>query len=220
MNTLSNILLVIGCQRSGTSLLASMLGRHSEINMLYESTTTDSLFTIGKKYSGNKLLAWRQIRWDKRASRIGHLMNRLINADFGRRRRHHRVRLFPTSKLSLKDYLDVNGRIIVITRNKVDVIKSIVRRTQMSAYQAEREYDRSMKLISKLHHVALLIQFNDLVSRPEAIMKGVCRYLGLEYESRMLEGPRFNYVYPRAVFESRTTPSIALVALGDQPATS
>ena len=42
----SKILLVLGCQRSGTTLLAAMLGGHSEINMIFESTTDDVLKLI------------------------------------------------------------------------------------------------------------------------------------------------------------------------------
>ena len=56
------IFVVIGLQRTGTTLLASMLGRHPDINMLFESVTRDSLQLIGKKWNGNKLLAYRQIR--------------------------------------------------------------------------------------------------------------------------------------------------------------
>ena len=41
-------MVVIGLQRTGTTLLASMLGRHPEINMLFESVTKDSLKLIGK----------------------------------------------------------------------------------------------------------------------------------------------------------------------------
>ena len=54
-NRKSNLLLLLGCQRSGTTLLAAMLGRHSEISMLFESVTDDTMKLIGKKYCGNKL---------------------------------------------------------------------------------------------------------------------------------------------------------------------
>ena len=67
----SKILLLLGCQRSGTTLLAAMLGGHSEINMLFESTSDDVLKLIGKKYSGNKALVRRQIRFSQRSSKFG-----------------------------------------------------------------------------------------------------------------------------------------------------
>ena len=40
------LFVVIGLQRTGTTLLASMLGRHSEINMLFESVNKDVLKLI------------------------------------------------------------------------------------------------------------------------------------------------------------------------------
>ena len=75
-------ILILGCQRSGTTLLASVLGRHSEVNMLFESTTDDTLKLIGKKYQGNKLCVWRQIRRNQKASKWGHFVNRLVNFHF------------------------------------------------------------------------------------------------------------------------------------------
>ena len=47
------IFVIVGLQRTGTTLLASMLGRHPEINMLFESVTKDSLKLIGKQWNGN-----------------------------------------------------------------------------------------------------------------------------------------------------------------------
>ena len=76
------LFVVIGLQRTGTTLLASMLGRHPEINMLFESVTKDSLKLIGKEWNGNKLLAYRQIRLHTRSSRWGHLITRIAN-DYG-----------------------------------------------------------------------------------------------------------------------------------------
>ena len=49
LNQDPNLVLLLGCQRSGTTLLASMLGGHSEINMLFESTSDDVMRLIGKK---------------------------------------------------------------------------------------------------------------------------------------------------------------------------
>ena len=98
------LLVVIGLQRTGTTLLASMLGRHPEINMLFESVTKDSLKLNGKQWNGNKLLAYRQIRSNKRSSKWGHLINRIVNLDFKQENRHHLVRPFPTSVMSIEDY--------------------------------------------------------------------------------------------------------------------
>ena len=190
------ILLLLGCQRSGTSLLTAMLGRHSEINMLYESNTKDVFKAMGKKYSGNKLLAWRQIRKNQRSSKFGHLINKLVNFDFSKTRKHHKIRIYPTSILSIKDYIDNGAAIITITRSKDEVVNSITSRTEMSRIQAIKEYDLSMKEIQSVKNNAINITFSELVNSPIDTLKAICSQLGLEYEPRMLEGTKYNYVYP------------------------
>jgi len=202
MNTLSKVLLVIGCQRSGTSLLASMLGRHSEINMLYESNTRDCLSMIGKKYNGNKVLAYRQIRWSQRATRFGHVVNRVANLALSRSK-YQRLRPFPTSSLCIVDYLRHDARLIAITRDKADVIRSITRRSSMTRRQAEREYERSKTIIDNLGLLAIRLTYEELVTSPEHIMIRLCNELDLPYEPRMLEGPEYNYPYPHERFTAR-----------------
>jgi len=196
MNKNAKILLILGCQRSGTTLLASMLGRHPEINMLFESFSTDVFRLIGKKYSGNKLLSWRQIRMTKRASKVGHLINRFANWDFLRKNKFHKRRIYPISVLSVKDYLDNNAILITIARNEKDVINSIVSRTLMNAKQAKAEYDLSMNMINELKPSSLHVEFNELVLHPKETMKKLSDKLKLEYHPTMLEGPKYNFVYP------------------------
>lgn len=188
-------ILVVGCQRSGTTLLASMLGGHSEINMLFESTTDEVFRMIGKQYNGNKLLAYRQIRMRQRASRFGHLINRMANLHF-RGKKHQRCRVFPTSQLSIEDYLAQGARLITIVREKEEVISSILSRTEMTRKQALKEYEEAMALIDEVKQRSHLIDFYDLVHRPEQTLTLVCEYLGLKYEDRMLEGTVHNTVYP------------------------
>lgn len=192
----SKILLLLGCQRSGTTLLAAMLGGHSEINMLFESTSDDVLKLIGKKYSGNKSLVRRQIRFSQRSSKFGHLMNRLANLDLAKTHRHHKKRPFPTSKMSIQDYINEKATIITITRNKEEVLKSITSRTKMSWNQAEKEYDLAIDEMNTVKDIALNINFADLVKNPENTLKEICKYLDLDFEKRMLKGPEYNFVYP------------------------
>ena len=89
------LVLILGLQRTGTTLLASMLGGHSEVNMLFESVGSDTTSLIGKKISANKLLVYRQIRFTQRASRLGHLINRIVNLDFKIKNKHHKKRPYP-----------------------------------------------------------------------------------------------------------------------------
>lgn len=191
------LFVVIGLQRTGTTLLASMLGRHPEINMLFESVTKDSLKLIGKQWNGNKLLAYRQIRKNKRSSKWGHLINRIANLDFKQENRHHLVRPFPTSVMSIEDYKKEGAVFITIERDKESSISSMMKRAGQTKKQAEREWEHGMKIINQLKNEgAYSLTFVDLVNNSEKYLKEICNFLAIEYLEKMLEGPKYNFVYP------------------------
>jgi hypothetical protein len=191
------LFVVIGLQRTGTTLLASMLGRHPEINMLFESVTKDSLKLIGKQWNGNKLLAYRQIRKNKRSSKLGHLINRIVNLDFKQENRHHLVRPFPTSVMSIEDYKKEGAVFITIERDKESSVSSMMKRAGQTKNQAEREWESGMKIINQLKNEgAYGLTFVDLVNNSEKYLKEICNFLAIEYLEKMLEGPKYNFVYP------------------------
>ena len=191
------LFVVIGLQRTGTTLLASMLGRHPEINMLFESVTKDSLKLIGKQWNGNKLLAYRQIRKNKRSSKLGHLINRIVNLDFKEENRHHLVRPFPTSVMSIEDYKKEGAVFITIERDKESSVSSMMKRAGQTKNQAEREWESGMKIINQLKNEgAYGLTFVDLVNNSEKYLKEICNFLAIEYLEKMLEGPKYNFVYP------------------------
>ena len=191
------LFVVIGLQRTGTTLLASMLGRHPEINMLFESVTKDSLKLIGKQWNGNKLLAYRQIRKNKRSSKWGHLINRIVNLDFNQENRHHLVRPFPTSVMSIEDYKKEGAVFITIERDKESSVSSMMKRAGQTKKQAEREWESGMKIINQLKNEgAYSLTFVDLVNNSEKYLKEICNFLAIEYLEKMLEGPKYNFVYP------------------------
>ena len=193
------LFVIVGLQRTGTTLLSSMMGRHPEINMLFESVTKDSLKLIGKEWNGNKLLAYRQIRQNKRASYLGHLMNRIANLDFKKKNRHHLVRPFPTSVMSIEDYKREGAVFITIERDKESSVSSMKERAGQSDNQANFEWEEGMKIINNLKSKgAYSLTFVDLVNDTERILEEVCKFLDVEYlKDRMLEGPKYNFVYPQ-----------------------
>jgi hypothetical protein len=192
------LFVVIGLQRTGTTLLASMLGRHPEINMLFESVTKDSLKLIGKQWNGNKLLAYRQIRKNKRSSKWGHLINRIVNLDFKQENKHHLVRPFPTSVMSIEDYKKEGAVFITIERDKESSVSSMMKRAGQTKNQAEREWESGMKIINQLKNEgAYGLTFVDLVNNSEKYLKEICNFLAIEYLEKMLEGPKYNFVYPQ-----------------------
>ena len=191
------LFVVIGLQRTGTTLLASMLGRHPEINMLFESVTKDSLKLIGKQWNGNKLLAYRQIRKNKRSSKWGHLINRIVNLDFKQENRHHLVRPFPTSVMSIEDYKKEGAVFITIERDKESSVSSMMKRAGQTKKQAEIEWGHGMKIINQLKNEgAYSLTFVNLVNNSERYLQEICNFLAIEYLEKMLEGPKYNFVYP------------------------
>ena len=176
------LFVIVGLQRTGTTLLASMLGRHPEINMLFESVTKDSLKLIGKEWNGNKLLAYRQIRQNTRSSYWGHFMNRLSNLDFKKKNKHHLVRPYPTSIMSIEDYKEEGAVFITIERDKESSVKSMIKRAGQTEKQASFEWEEGMKIINSLKSEgAYSLTFVDLVNDSERILKDICQFLEIEY---------------------------------------
>jgi hypothetical protein len=199
MNSISRLLLVVGCQRSGTTLLAAMLGGHSEINMLAESNKKDVLHLIGKKYSGNKLILHRQIRMHQKPSKFGHLVNRIVNFDLTfKPKKFHTKRVYPISEFSIQDYIDRGAKTITIVRNEDEVIKSVTKRTNMTVSQAKYEYKCSLEIIENLkkYENTLHVKFSDLIHNTKETLISICKFLDLEFEERMLKGPEYNFIYP------------------------
>ena len=113
---------------------------------------------------------------NQRASRFGHLINRIVNLNLGREPKPHKLRPFPTGRLTLQDYIDRDAKIITIVRKKEEVVSSIVKRTEMSE-EASREYDLVINEINKVTDRALNITFKELVGDPEGTLKTICNYL-------------------------------------------
>jgi dephospho-CoA kinase len=165
--------------------------------MLFESVTKDSLKLIGKQWNGNKLLAYRQIRKNKRSNKWGHLINRIVNLDFKQENRHHLVRPFPTSVMSIEDYKKEGAVFITIERDKESSVSSMMKRAGQTKRQAEREWESGMKIINQLKNEgAYSLTFVDLVNNSEKYLKEICNFLAIEYLEKMLEGPKYNFVYP------------------------
>ena len=200
------LVLILGLQRTGTTLLASMLGGHSEVNMLFESVGSDTISLIGKKISANKLLVYRQIRFTQRASRLGHLINRIVNLDFKIKNKHHRKRPYPTSKLSIKDYEKLGCKFIIIERDEKSSIDSMMSRAKQSFAEAKNEYDKGTLILTKVKDLdSHTISFLDLVNNTEITLKNICEFLEIDFEKRMLEGPKYNFVYPNEKVISKTS---------------
>ena len=196
-------LLIIGPARSGTTLLASMIGRHSDISMLNECLTDDVFRLVGKKYHGNKLALNRRINRKSRRSRFGVVvffkifpivkyLNKRVFRKLG-----FVIPIEQIPMISIDSYIERGAKIVMIERDKDSVISSLQKRYNAGTYKSYlRDYDHSMKMIYDLEKEGyLLISYTNLVNNPEDVMQHVCDYLELPYEERMLEGPKYNPTY-------------------------
>ena len=171
-------LLILGAPRSGTTLLAAMIGCHDDIGLLVESKRMAFTEIAGKPVVGNKLCVPNQIEfeanWDRRVSRF--------------------------SKAPLEKYLTLpNFKLVLIVRQINSVTSSIVKRAgkpnETAALYWRRGIEIMHELKQRLAQDAVVIAFEDMLANPERHMRRVTDLLGLPYQEKMLEGYKYNPYY-------------------------
>lgn len=190
------IVLIIGTQRGGTTILAALLGAHSKINAICEGLSPAALKLCGKPITVNKLLT-HQIGFKTRQSFLGHLLNRAVN--FGRK---PRLYIAPISFRSLHDYKKAGAKIIVITRDKKSCINSMVTRSGYNKILANYMYNSGIKKINKIDG-AYKITLQQLTMNTINTLCGICDWLGIQYEDQMLSGYKYMSEYTYNKIEKR-----------------
>lgn len=183
-------LLILGAPRSGTTLLATMISRHTEITVLNEDKGWALRSVLGKAIVGNKRCVPNQIEIKKRRK----LHFRFLK-EFGI------AKEFQSSKYSIEDYLTLpNIKVIAIIRSGDDVISSVMARSEkkfrVASYRWRRSVEIIHELVTRYPKIVLIVCFEDLVLRPQENMERVAAFLNVEYQDRMLEGPKYNPYYP------------------------
>lgn len=197
-------LLILGLPRSGTSLLASLLGAHSKASVVCEDFGRSWMDVMGQPIAGNKLCVPRQIDMDRRRTFSVKLMNR-----FGLLKR------WPKSQYSINDYLEIpNLKLILIKRAPADVRDSMGRRDKMnwtnfmgkiqsretSGKEIEYTLEKGTQILTTLEKRdnAITLLFDDLVNDTENSLKKLCTFIGIPYENQLTEeGTRWNWMYPK-----------------------
>lgn len=188
------IILIIGCQRSGTSWLCSMIGAHSKINMSYESIDDSVMKYSGCPFNGNKLIA-EQIGMKLKANFIGHLLNRITKP--------FKYRIWPISSLSINDYIKQNTKMIILIRDRRNNLNSIQRRLIDNSIIANMIYYSAMRKIDKIEtdqgiimsDDILEIKYEDLMQDRRKELLKICDYIGINFEKEMLEGENYIHNY-------------------------
>jgi sulfotransferase family protein len=182
-------LLILGAPRSGTTLLATMVGRHSEIGLLNEDKGWAMKSVLGRRVVGNKRCVPNQIEMYRPKFYQMRFLKVLGLIDE-----------YPSSQYSIIEYLALpNAKILGLIRDGNDVISSITNRSEKSQRVASYRWCRAVEVIHDLKRNytdrVLVVSFEDIVLNPQRNMERVALFLGLEYEDRMLEGPAYNPWY-------------------------
>jgi Sulfotransferase family len=185
-------LLIIGAPRTGTTLLATMISRHSEIGVLNEDKGWAMRRLLGKAIVGNKRCIPNQIEIKQRGRLNVRLWKKLGLA-----------KEYQSSQFCIEDYLTLpHIKLIGIIRDGNDAISSGMRRGKKSFHGAAYRWCRAVEIIHELNarfpDQMLVVSFENLVMRPKENMERIAEFLGVEYQDRMLEGPSYNPWYPES----------------------
>jgi hypothetical protein len=183
-------LLILGAPRSGTTLLATMISRHTEIGILNEDKGWAMRRLLGKAIVGNKRCVPNQIELKKRSPLHFRLLKTLGLA-----------KEYQSSEFCIEEYLTLpNIKIIGLIRNGDDVISSVMGRSEKNFRVASYRWRRAVEVIYELQQsypeVVLVVSFENLVSHPRENAQRIAAFLKVEYQERMLEGPQYNPWYP------------------------
>lgn len=192
--------LVLGTPRSGTSLLAAMIGRHPEVAMLYEDFGHAICSIVGKPVAGNKLCVPNQIELRRKRP----LWVRLFGPRLFRaltRQGYFAYR--PEALVSLEDYFGWQPlKLCATVRDGPAVISSIMKRGEQPLEVAAHRWCRGLEILDEVRarqgDDLLLISFKQLVSAPERVMRAVAEHLGLAFDPAMLEGHAHTPLYSNA----------------------
>ena len=183
---------LLGAPRSGTTLLATMISRHSEIVVLNEDRGWAMTRVLGKSVVGNKRCVPNQIEIKKRPMLHFRFLKTLGLA-----------MEYQSSEFGIDDYLTLpNAKIIGLIRSGPDVVSSIMTRSEKSFRVAAYRWCRAVEVLYELRNripqSILVVSFESLVASPKENMQRVATFLNVEYQDRMLEGPQYNPWYPEA----------------------
>lgn len=182
-------LLITGCNRSGTTLLASMIGRHKEVAVLNEDYFDGVTNILSKQWSAVKAPI-PNILYNKKNNLIITLFKRKLL----RITKHFNFiyKLRGLYNYSIKDFLN-DGKIIFISRDINNNISSIVNRTGCSRFIASKDVRISLDIKNKLNGNpnVLFIELEDLTRNTEKVLKKICKFLNIQYDCDMMNGYKY-----------------------------
>lgn len=192
-------IVVLGAPRSGTTLLANIIGAHPAIAMMFEELHGGAFRVVGGKIPAVKLCTPNQVDLDRRWS----WLNRLVGLS-GTLRKNVGYRL-PDSRLSLRDMMDVADlRVVCLIRDPARALDAIRRRERLREPVCRDILARTYRLFTALQAEpqlrCLVVSLDRLLQHPEPQIRKLCDGLGVAFDPAMLDAPRHNHLYPETGF--------------------
>jgi hypothetical protein len=187
MNKLDNVIFILGCGHSGTTILNKIIGNHRNIYSIdYE---TGILAKHIKNNSDEQIIkklkaADKRIEYGKKwlcEKTPSHVYN--INRIF---------------------QLINNPKIIVITRDGRDVIASLFKRFDNFDICVDRWIDDNIEWFnSNYKEYFHIFKYEKFVKNPEKELQDICFYIGESYDSNMLNYQKSKIELPENIFDSK-----------------
>ena len=189
-------LYVFGVRNGGTTVLASILGAHKDINMLNQPTEMNENRLIGKKYQGAKYLVFNSIRWSYKSTRIRNLFINKLGKIITLFKEPYLLK--PQLRYNIKDLIKKECKIILIYREPQENIKSLIRNSGFTLEEAEYAYYEAMKVMTLIatNSDHLKISLAELTKHKIKSLRKICEYIDIPYDSQMLNGAKYQYTYP------------------------
>lgn len=193
-------LLIVGAQRSGTSLLTWLLGAQDGIAVSTEVRSGAWRRVVGHEAVGVKLCIPGQIQL-RRQSRPARALRRLEKHLL--RPVHDRVGAWVRTpavpgRMSIMDFLELESPLVIpILRDPHEVIASNRSRGRQPLWECRRQFRQAVGTIHALWtshpEQVLLVDFETLVRDPETIVRNCCERLQQPFDPTRITGYTKNY---------------------------
>ena len=235
---------VVGCERSGTTLLSVLLDRHSQLAMTPETHFFLSVVPRKGRINGfsHADILYRFFSWGRTAdlhldrARIrerfsalpptfGHLFAVAMDEYAGMHRKPCAGEKTPFHlwKVPLILHWFPDAKIINLVRDGRDVVFSILDAPWTSEPSIRRQSFKWVKSVrygawlgKKYPSSVMTVRFEDLLREPEAVMKRIDAFLGLPFEPGQLDEHRQSAVVPEweQDWKGRATQSLDTSRIG------
>lgn len=165
---------IAGCGHTGTTLIASMLGSNPDIYTINRETNWFLNDTPGDILSTEYAIEAKKAISFNAEYICEKTPNHLYRIDI------------------IKEYFP-ESLFILTLRNPLDVVASLKRRTKSFDYALKRCLADQEEVIRKSSRKdVFLLRYEDLITDTATMLKKVCKFLSIKYDSRMIEYHRDN----------------------------